>query len=56
MNGICIGLAGKLSVLGRATTLADYILVGQEEVKIKNKRLKIIQKKNKIRSYFEGKG
>jgi len=33
VNGICIGLAGKLSVLGRATTLADYILVGQEEVK-----------------------
>ena len=32
MNGICVGLAGKLSVLGRATSLADYVLVGQEEV------------------------
>ena len=27
-----MGLAGKLSVLGRATSLADYVLVGQEEV------------------------
>ena len=32
VNGICVGLAGKLSVLGRATSLADYVLVGQEEV------------------------
>jgi len=31
VNGICVGLAGKLSVLGRATSLADYVLVGQEE-------------------------
>jgi len=34
VNGICIGLAGKLSVLGRASNLADYILVGQDKAMI----------------------
>ena len=32
VNGICIGLAGKLNVLGRATKIADFILVGKDKV------------------------
>eukprot|EP00088_Acartia_fossae_P007559 TRINITY_DN1355_c0_g1_i1.p1 TRINITY_DN1355_c0_g1~~TRINITY_DN1355_c0_g1_i1.p1 ORF type:complete len:1045 (-),score=359.52 TRINITY_DN1355_c0_g1_i1:421-3555(-) len=31
VNGICIGLAGKLQVLGRAAKLSDFIQVGKEE-------------------------
>ena len=34
MAGICLGLAGKPGVLGRATSIADYIKVGEEEAEI----------------------
>lgn len=34
VNGICIGLAGRLSVLGRATKITDFILVGKESAMI----------------------
>jgi len=34
VNGICIGLAGKLNVLGRATKIADFILVGKDKAMI----------------------
>jgi len=30
VNGICLGLAGKTSVLGRASSIADFIKVGEE--------------------------
>ena len=32
--GICLGLAGKPGVLGRASSLADYIKVGEEEAAV----------------------
>lgn len=44
VNGICIGLAGKLSVLGRASNLADYILVGQDQAMIE---VELFSKKGK---------
>ena len=34
VNGICIGLAGKLNVLGRATKISDFILVGKDKVRL----------------------
>jgi len=30
VNGICLGLAGKTSVLGRASSITDFIKVGEE--------------------------
>ena len=30
VNGICLGLAGKTSVLGRANSIVDFIKLGQE--------------------------
>ena len=34
VNGICLGLAGKTSVLGRATNMSDFIRVGAEQAQI----------------------
>merc|ERR1712142_1056306 len=34
VNGICLGLAGKTSVLGRASSLNDFIKVGEEWAEI----------------------
>ena len=32
MNGICIGLAGKPNILGRASKVGDFVQVGKDEV------------------------
>ena len=34
VNGICLGLAGKTSVLGRATSLAEFIKLGEQEAAV----------------------
>ena len=34
VNGICLGLAGKTSVLGRASNIVDFIKVGEEEAEV----------------------
>ncbi len=34
VNAICLGLAGKTGTLGRASQLADFIKVGEEEAEI----------------------
>jgi len=34
VNGICLGLAGKTSVLGRATSITDFIKVGEESAEV----------------------
>ena len=34
VNGICLGLAGKTSVLGRASSITDFIKVGEESAEV----------------------
>lgn len=34
VNGICLGLAGKPSVLGRASTMADFIKQGEQQAMV----------------------
>jgi len=34
VNGICLGLAGKTSVLGRANSIVDFIKLGEQETEV----------------------
>ena len=34
VNGICLGLAGKPSVLGRASSLKDFVKIGEQEAEV----------------------
>ena len=34
MNGICLGLAGKTAVLGRASNLSEFIKIGEQEAMV----------------------
>ena len=34
VNGICLGLAGKTAVLGRASNLSEFIKIGEQEAMV----------------------
>ena len=41
VNGICLGLAGKTSVLGRANSITDFIKLGQEETEVETELFQV---------------